>query len=138
MGKNPPWAPPKRWRSRDWHRINDKFVQRGSISFYLEFQDTWDGGLARANKGKVGNPFAYPDTLFVVATVLRFLFSTPFRTLEGLFRALGCLARFPAPSYPTIYQRCKKIDLLSHRSPAQAAEVRDLQVYGYDQWRDSR
>jgi hypothetical protein len=104
-------APPKRKRCRDWPRINEKLVQRGDISFYLEFLDTWDADLARANKGKVGNPFTYPDALFAITTVLRFLFSTPYRTLEGLFRALGGLAGFHAPSYSTIYQRCRGIDL---------------------------
>ncbi len=111
MGKAPPRAPHKRRRCRDWQRINEKLVQRGDISFYLEFLDTWDADVARANNGKVGNPFTYPDALFVVATVLRFLFSTPYRALEGLFRALGRLAGFPAPSYPTIYQRCRGVDL---------------------------
>ncbi len=104
-------APRKPRNPRNWKQINEKLVQRGDISFYLEFLDTWDADLARANKDKVGNSFTYPDALFVVATVLRFLFSTPYRTLEGLFRALGRLAGFPAPSYSTIYQRCKHIDL---------------------------
>jgi hypothetical protein len=58
-------------------------------NFYLEFLDTWDADLVSANKRKVGNPFTYPDAIFAVVWVLRFLFSIPYHTLEGLFRALG-------------------------------------------------
>ncbi len=67
--------------------------------------------IARAYQGKVGNPFAFTDALFMVATVFQFPFSSPYRMLEGLFLALGRLARFPTPSSPTIYRRCKDIDL---------------------------
>jgi hypothetical protein len=120
---------------------NEKLVQRGDISFYLEFLDTWDADLASANKNKVGNPFSYPDAIFAVAWVLRFLFSIPYRTLEGLFRALGKFAGFPAPSYSTICRRCKTIDLrqwLPQKPPTGvltiAVDASGLKVVNSGEW----
>ncbi len=111
MPSDQPTSPQKPRKPRDWHVYNEKLVQRGDLSFYLEFLDTWDAGLARANRGKVGNPFTYPDALFAVAWVLRFLFSIPYRTIEGLLGTLGTFAKFPVPGYTTIWRRCKTVDL---------------------------
>ncbi|OLS14728.1 MAG: transposase DDE domain-containing protein [Promethearchaeota archaeon CR_4] len=116
-------------------------MQRGDISFYLEFLSTWDANLARANQAKVGTPFVYPDAIFAVACVLRFLFSIPYRSIEGVLRTLGTFAKFPAPCYTTIWRRCRTIHLeewLPQRPTAGsvtiAVNASDLKVVNSGEW----
>ncbi len=89
-------------RARDWKTYNEYLMQRGEIDFYLQALDHWDEDLKSINAGKVGLPFAFPDTLFFVAWVLRFLFMIPYRSMEGLLRSLGRMMSFDAPCYTSI------------------------------------
>jgi hypothetical protein len=96
---------------RDWRDYNEKLVQRGDISLYLDTLITWDDDLEIQNSGKDGRPFEYPEVVFIVALILRFLFQLDYRGLEGILRALGQFIGFSPPHYSTIYKRCKVIDL---------------------------
>ena len=105
-------AKSKQRKPRNWSLYNEKLVQRGEISFYLESLETWTEDLCMLNFGKTGHKYKFPHSLFFVAFILRLTYQIPYRALEGLLRTLGCFLGFSAPNYSTIQKRCKEINLL--------------------------
>jgi hypothetical protein len=97
---------------RNWKKYNEKLVQRGDITFYLDALETWTDDLTILNCHKRGHKYKFPSCVFFVACILRILFSMPFRLFEGFMRGIGCQIGFPIPHYSTIQKRMKEINLL--------------------------
>jgi hypothetical protein len=96
---------------RNWKKYNEKLVQRGDITFYLDALETWTEDLYVLNKDKKGHKFKFPPSIIFVACILRLMFGLPYRLLEGLLRTLGRQLSFPVPNYSTLQKRMKEIDL---------------------------
>jgi hypothetical protein len=105
-------AKSKKRQPRNWLKYNEKLVQRGEITFYLESLETWTEDLCILNYDKSGHKYKFPLSIFFVAFILRLTYEIPYRALEGLLRTLGGFLDFSAPTYSTIQKRCKEINLL--------------------------
>ena len=45
-----------------WSDYNESLVRRGEILLGFDVIDNWDKELEEMNRGKIGEPFHYPDT----------------------------------------------------------------------------
>lgn len=106
-----PRAKLQKRQPRNWPKYNEKLVQRGDLTFYLEALETWTEDLAIINHDKSGHKFKFPPVLFFVAWILRLMYRLTYRMLAGLFRTLGKQLDFPAPHYSTLQKRMKEISL---------------------------
>ena len=50
--------------------------------------DNWDNELKEMNKGKVGEPFHYPNSFLLLLGYARVYFHLPFRQTEGIVRLM--------------------------------------------------
>ena len=97
---------------RDWKRINENLVKRGSIFVDFSFLDKWDEEVKATNKvktGRKGRKFKYPNSLFYLAGFLHTLMG--FRQIEGVLLGLSKLKKFEVPDYTTIFRRVRKLKL---------------------------
>ena len=69
------------------HPVHDKdrqkYVKRGADMF-IEYNLEWGDEVSHANKGKVGAPYRYSETLIMPAAALRVGMGVRYRQPEGL------------------------------------------------------
>jgi hypothetical protein len=81
----------------DWRRVDERLIRRGELLLSLDFLDGYGYELSLLNDGKVGRPF---KITIVFLAVVRYLFSMPYRQIEGFTRALNRLVpRLPPIDY---------------------------------------
>src|SRR3989338_10134182 len=88
----------KRWGKkvtyiRNWRKTNEIYVQRGV--FYLDFNwvQNWYKEVEDMNKGKVGAPYIFPNSLIKLQAVWTQLYN--FRAVEGITRQVCLFAQIP-------------------------------------------
>jgi len=52
--------------NRDWGKYNDALVRRGEILLDFSTINNWKQELKQLNKGKVGEPYHYPNSLIML------------------------------------------------------------------------
>jgi hypothetical protein len=72
----------------DWRGVDERLIRRGELLLSLDFLERYDLELSVLNCGKVGRPFKVTYMYVVFLAVVRYLFSMPYRQLEGFTRAL--------------------------------------------------
>jgi len=82
----------------DWRLVGERLIRRGELLLSLDFLKGYEFELKSMNDCKVGRPFKLTDGYIVFLAVVRYLFSMPYRQLEGFTRALSRLV----PRLPTI------------------------------------
>ena len=96
---------------RNWKDYNEKLVRRGEVYISLDFLDSWDDELAKMNKGKVGRPFVYPQTLIYLSAFI-YIASLPYRQIEGFFRKLSeFIPKLESVDYSTLCKRLKRLNV---------------------------
>ena len=87
---------------------NQKYIERGKI-LHMRANPNWDAELKEANKGKVGAPFKYAESLIVHLAFIRMMTGASYYALEGIVKeALGDLH---APSHSQICARINSIQI---------------------------
>src|SRR3989344_1723891 len=96
---------------RDWKETNEKYVQIGYFYFNPAFLLTWNDELKQMNKGKIGQPYLYPESMIKFLAVLHCKFD--FRGLEGFMRWLSenYKFQFPIIDYSQICRRYNKLEV---------------------------
>jgi len=98
--------------NRDWSKYNDALVRRGEILLDFSTINNWKQELKQLNKGKVGEPYHYPNSLIMLLGLIRILYHLPYRQLEGFIRALAKYVEgLQAPDYTTICRRINKLNI---------------------------
>jgi len=101
----------------DWKHVDEGLIRRGELLLSLDFLEGYDFELSIMNKGKVGRPFKLTDGYIVFLAVVRYLFSMPYRQLEGFTRALSRLIpRLPPIDYSWVRRRTLRLDLSPYES----------------------
>jgi hypothetical protein len=106
----------KRWGkkhadTRDWKKINQRLVKRGEFYINPTFLDDWIGEVRQINKGKVGQPFFYPESLIIFLGILKAK-GFDLRSLQGIISALSKrLGNFPVICFSQIRRRIRKLPL---------------------------
>jgi hypothetical protein len=114
MAKKPKHKKGKRWGKeridkRDWRIENEKYVVRGKFLLDISWMHQWDTELRLQNKGKVGKPYVFPESLIELQAVWNQWIGL--RQVEGLTRDLVTFAKLPHfNDYSTISRRIRQID----------------------------
>ena len=101
----------------DWKCIDERLIRRGELLLSLDFLDDYDFELSLLNDCKVGRPFKISYGYIVFLAVIRYLFSMPYRQIEGFTRALHRLIqRLPTVDYSWVRRRILTLDLSPYKS----------------------
>jgi len=101
----------------DWRRVDERLIKRGELLLSLDFLKGYEFELKSMNDCKVGRPFKITDGYIVFLAVVRYLFSMPYRQLEGFTRALSRLIpRLPPVDYLWVRRRMLRLDLSPYES----------------------
>ena len=79
-----------------------QYVKRGADMF-IEYNPEWKCEVNRANKGKVGAPYQYSETLIMLTAALRVGTGVRYRQLEGIIGKM--IGEYNAPSFSHIRKR---------------------------------
>jgi hypothetical protein len=72
----------------DWRGFDERLIRRGELLLSLDFLERYDLDLSLLNLGKVGRPYRVTYMYVMFLAVVRYLFSMPYRQLEGLHRLI--------------------------------------------------
>jgi len=101
----------------DWKHVDERLIRRGELLLSLDFLKGYEFELSIMNDCKVGRPFKITDGYIVFLAVVRYLFSMPYRQLEGFTRALSRLVpRLPSVDYSWVRRRMLMLDLSPYES----------------------
>jgi transposase len=94
-----------------WSDYSESLVRRGEILLGFDVIDNWDKELADMNRGKIGEPFHYPDTFVLMLGYAKAYFHLPYRQTEGIVKGhMG--NKIPSiPDFSTISRRINRLDL---------------------------
>jgi len=96
----------------DWKEIDEKLIRRGELILDLDFLEKYEEELEEMNRGKEGRRFTLTHSHIRFLGVVRYLFSTPYRQLEGFARALNRLVpALPSGDYSGLRRRILRLDL---------------------------
>ena len=99
-------------KRRDWHRYNEALVRRGELDLDSSVLEEWKRELKKANKGKVGEPYHYPESYIRLLAFVRLLFRQPYRQTEGFVHFLSRFVEgLQAPDYSTIDRRTNRLQI---------------------------
>lgn len=99
-------------KRRDWHRYNEALVRRGELNLDSSVLEEWKRELKKANKGKVGEPYHYPESYIRLLAFVRLLFRQPYRQTEGFVHFLSRFVEgLQAPDYSTIDRRTNRLQI---------------------------
>lgn len=97
---------------RDWSKYNEELVRRGEILLDFSVMDEWEKELDKANDGKVGEPYHYPEAFMRLLGFIRLLFHLPYRQTEGFTRAISKYVEgLTTPDYSTIDRRVNRLNI---------------------------
>ena len=100
----------KREDKRVWPEYNEELVIRGKFLLDTEWVKSWHKELAEMNKGKVGAPYEFPNSLIELQAVWNQLVGV--RQVEGVTRDLAAAAKVPDfNDYSTINRRIRALEL---------------------------
>jgi hypothetical protein len=100
-----------------WRCVDERLIRRGELLLSLGFLESYDLELSVLNCGKVGRPYRVTYMYVVFLAVVRYLFSMPYRQLEGFTRALHRLIpRLPPVDYSWFSRRILRLDLRPYMS----------------------
>ena len=96
---------------RDWKKYNEELVVRGEFLLDLDWITiSWEEELQQMNKGKVGAPYQFPESLISLQGIWHGWID--FRGIEGITRKVVELAQIPDfNDYSTINRRVNKLQL---------------------------
>lgn len=86
-----------------------KYISRGKF-YVLHLDNTiMSEGVKQLNENKVGAPFVYSDTCFMVMALFRNTVGTAYRQMQGIIEEI--LGEENSPTFSAIYKRINKISL---------------------------
>src|SRR6185312_16295843 len=95
----------------DWPSYNQSLVRRGQVLLDYDVLEDWDHELSQMNHGKVGEPYAYPDSFIQLLVYMRAYFHLPFRQTQGVVIAHASTKVPCIPNYSTISRRVSRLDI---------------------------
>jgi Transposase DDE domain len=94
----------------DWPSYNQSLVRRGQVLLDFDVLDGWDNELSQMNHGKVGEPYAYPDSFIQLLGYMRAYFHLPYRQTQGV--VIAHASKVPCiPDYSTISRRINRLEI---------------------------
>ncbi len=127
---------------RDWSSYNDALVRRGELNLSSSIIEEWERELNKANDGKVGEPYHYPESYIRFLACMRLLFHMPYRQAEGFVASLSKFVDgLKAPDYSTMDRRMNGLDvsledsLIQSNAPVSiAVDASGIKVHNGGDW----
>ncbi len=95
-----------------WSLYNQSLVRRGEILLGFDVINKWDMELKEMNKGKIGEPFHYPNTFLLLLGYAKVYFHLPYRqTKEGITQDHTRGKVLSISNYTTINRRINRLDI---------------------------
>lgn len=94
-----------------WSEYNESLVKRGEILLGFDVIDNWNIELADMNRGKLGEPFHYPDTFVLMLGYAKAYFHLPYRQTEGIVKGYAKNKIPSIPDFSTINRRINRLDI---------------------------
>lgn len=95
--------------NRDWRSYNEQLVKQGEYLLSLDFVERWRNELAVMNRGKVGAPYQFPNSLIELQAIWHAK-RLPYRMIEGMTRDLCKIGQLPDYNdYSTVNRRVNKL-----------------------------
>jgi hypothetical protein len=94
-----------------WSDYNEHLVRRGEILLGFDVIDNWNKELADMNRGKIGEPFHYPDTFVLMLGYAKTYFHLPYRQTEGIVKGHAKNKIPSIPDFSTINRRINRLDV---------------------------
>lgn len=128
--------------TRDWKKVNQKYVREGYLYLSFDFLDTWNKELAKLNKNKEGARYKYPESLIRFCSTLKVVFHLGYRQEQGTLESLQKWVQIPdVISYSQIQRRITKLGLdlvksLVKQEDAQiiAIDSTGIKLYNSGEW----
>src|SRR5215208_7451288 len=95
----------------NWPLYNESLVRRGQVLLDFDVLDGWYHELSQMNRGKVGEPYDYPNSFIQLLGYMRAYFHLPYRQAEGVVRDHASNKLPSIPDYSTINRRVNKLDI---------------------------
>jgi hypothetical protein len=90
----------------DWKQIDEKLIRRGELILDLDFVENYQEELNTMNTAKVGPPYRLTPSYIQLLATIRYLYSMPYRQLEGFTRSLHTLVpKLPPADYSGLRKR---------------------------------
>jgi hypothetical protein len=131
-----------KYRTRNWKEYNQSLVNRGSITFWFS-EDAIEKWHAVERTGKPGRPDTYSDDAIRCGLMIKAVFRTAFRALQGfvasLIKTLGL--DLVCPHYSVFCRRAKdlQIPLRKLLKPNERLNVvfdsTGVKVFGEGEWK---
>jgi hypothetical protein len=87
-----------------------KLSSEGELNLYSSVLEECKRELKKANEGKVGEPYQYPESYIRLLAFIRLLFHQPYRQTEGFVHFLSKFVDgLQVPDYSTINRRVKRV-----------------------------
>lgn len=93
---------------RDFRLYNEQLVKQGEYVLSMDFVEGWDDELVEMNRGKIGAPYLFPNSL-IGLQALWHAKRLPYRMIEGMTRKLCSIGQLPDYNdYSTVNRRINK------------------------------
>ena len=80
----------------NWPSYNQSLVRRGQVPLDFDVFDGWDNELVQMNRGKVGEPYDYPNSFIQLLGYMRAYFHLPYRQTQGVDISLMQVLKYHA------------------------------------------
>ena len=106
-----------------WKETDEKLIRRGELILDLKFLEKHDEELKSMNMGKRGPHYRLTNSYIELLTAVRYLYSMPYRQLEGFTRTLHRLVpALPSGDYSGLRKRILRLDISPYRSLKESPE----------------
>ncbi len=95
----------------NWPSYNQSLVRRGQVLLDFDVLDGWDNELVQMNRGKVGEPYDYPNSFIQLLGYMRAYFHLPYRQTQGVVIAHASTKVPCIPDYSTISRRINRLEI---------------------------
>jgi len=112
----------------NWHDYDEKLIHRGELILDLGFLHNYQAELDAMNRGKEGKRYKLTNSYVHFLAVVRYLFSMPYRQLEGFARALGSIVNVPSGDCSGLRRRTLELDMSPYEGLAGSSELISIAV----------
>jgi len=112
-----------------WHEIDEKLIRRGELILDTNLLEHHQEQLKAANRGKNGAPYRMANTYIQLLSAIRYLYSMPYRQLEGFTRSLHTLVPdLPPGDYSGLRKRILRLPVDPYRGLRESSEPVSIAV----------
>jgi len=130
------------YRIRNWKEYNQSLVNRGSITFWFN-EDAIEKWYSNEKINKRGRPDTYSDDAILCALMIKAVFHTPLRALQGFIKSIIIILglNLVCPHYSVFSRRAKALQIPMRKllKPGEKLNVifdsTGVKVFGEGEWK---